>query len=172
MHKNELFRNKEYIPSNPFNLYNSQLNYCKPVWFEKPGSLEPWFKPVKKLEIDIVSPRIWKRTAKAQKGFLKYGLRNTSKAKGDHFTQNLFWYSTYRTSYIIVRPLMNFLRCNVTTICIKKKLPVSPDFSNLKTKYSRNRIRKQIVPAFKTFFNPKVEKALARFSEAKDGLTF
>ena len=112
-------------------------------------------------------PRVNKIIPKTKKGFLKYGLQAINKTKLDNCNTNTFWYSTYKTNYTIVRPLMNFLRCNITMICRKNKLPVSPDFSNLKIKYSRNRIRKQIVPTLKTFFNPKIEKALARFSEAK-----
>ena len=78
---------------------------------------------------------------------------------------NIFWYSTYKTSYTVVRPLLNCLRCNITMSCISSCLPVYPDLSNLKMRYSRNRIRKQILPTIKLFLNPKVEKAVFQFSE-------
>ena len=78
---------------------------------------------------------------------------------------NIFWYSSYKTSYTVVRPLMNCLRYTITTSCVLSCLPVYPDLSNLNMRYSRNRIRKQILPTIKLFLNPKVEKALFQFSE-------
>ena len=78
---------------------------------------------------------------------------------------NIFWYSIYKTNYTIVRPLMNCLRSNITRASTLSGLPVYPDFSNLKMRYSRNRIRKQIIPAIKFFLNPKTEKAVFQFSE-------
>lgn len=78
---------------------------------------------------------------------------------------NLFWYSNCKTSYTIVRPLLNSLRSTITMGCISTDLPIYPDLSNLTMKYSRNRIRTQIVPTIKFFFNPKIEKTLFKFSE-------
>lgn len=73
---------------------------------------------------------------------------------------NIFWYSVCSTSYTIVRPLMSCLRSNITLACVSTLLPVYPDLSNLKMRYSRNRIRKQIVPTIKFFLNPRLEKAM------------
>ena len=78
---------------------------------------------------------------------------------------NVFWYSTYKTNYTIVRPLMKFSRRTVTLNCRLRGLPVYPDLSNSKLRYSRNRIRKQIIPAIKFLLNPKIERALFQFSE-------
>ena len=78
---------------------------------------------------------------------------------------DVFWYFTFKTSYTIVRPLMNCLRGSVATACVLTSLPVYPDLSNLKMRYSRNRIRKQIIPAIKFFLNPKTERALFQFAE-------
>ena len=77
----------------------------------------------------------------------------------------VFWYSISKTNYTIVRPLIDFSRCKITMACTLFFLPVYPDLSNLKTRYSRNRIRKQIIPTIQFFFNPKAEKALFQFSE-------
>ena len=78
---------------------------------------------------------------------------------------DVFWYPSHTTSYTIVRPLVACLRSTITLACISTLLPVYPDLSNLKIGYSRNRIRKQIVPTIKFFLNPKAEKALFQFSE-------
>ena len=77
----------------------------------------------------------------------------------------LFWYSILKTSYSIVRPLLSFSRSTITITCTLVFLPVYPDRSNYKIRYSRNRLRQQIIPSIQFFFNPKVEKALFQFSE-------
>ena len=78
---------------------------------------------------------------------------------------NIFFYSTSKTNYTVVRPLINCSRRTITMTCLLSQLPVYPDISNLKVRYSRNRIRKQIIPSIQFFFNPKVEKTLFKFSE-------
>ena len=78
---------------------------------------------------------------------------------------NVFWSSTSKTNYTIVRPLIRFSRRTVTLNCFLRGLPVYPDLSNSKMRYSRNRIRKQIIPAMKFLLNPKLERALFQFSE-------
>lgn len=77
----------------------------------------------------------------------------------------IFWYSISKTNYTIVRPLINLSRCTITMSCILIFLPVYPDLTNFKKRYSRNRMRQQIIPSIQFFFNPKVEKALFKFSE-------
>ena len=85
-----------------------------------------------------------------------------------YIVPNVFWYSVYKTSYTAVRPLMNCLRGTITMACVSTCLPIYPDLSNLKMGYSRNRIRRQILPTIKLFLNPKVEKALFVFSESSN----
>ena len=70
-----------------------------------------------------------------------------------------------KTNYTIVRPLINCSRRTITMACVLSKLPVYPDLTNAKVRYSRNRLRKQIIPSLQFFFNPQVEKALFKFSE-------
>jgi tRNA(Ile)-lysidine synthase len=45
------------------------------------------------------------------------------------------------------------------------KIPLYPDKTNQSLNYSRNRIRKQILPTIRFFFNPKVDNVLFQFSE-------
>ena len=68
-------------------------------------------------------------------------------------------------NYNIIRPLLNCSRFLLTKLCEHSKLPVYPDKSNQIVQYSRNRIRKQIIPSLKIFFNPQVEDAIFRFAE-------
>ena len=78
---------------------------------------------------------------------------------------NIFFYYPSKTNYTVVRPLINCSRRTITMACLLSQLPVYPDISNLKVRYSRNRIRKQMIPSIQFFFNPKVEKSLFKFSE-------
>jgi tRNA(Ile)-lysidine synthase TilS/MesJ len=62
----------------------------------------------------------------------------------------------------IIRPLIKKTRFDIKNICKTWKLPLLPDQTNQETKYSRNRLRKQVVPTFRFFFNPKVDLNLSR----------
>lgn len=65
----------------------------------------------------------------------------------------------------IIRPLLDLKRENITTVCKTFNLPVYPDKSNRSVQYSRNRIRKQIIPSIKRFLNPQVENSLFKTAE-------
>lgn len=65
----------------------------------------------------------------------------------------------------IIRPLLDLKRESITTICQNFKIPVYPDKSNRSIQYSRNRIRKQILPSMKCFLNPQVENSLFKVAE-------
>lgn len=54
-------------------------------------------------------------------------------------------------------------------ICNSWKIPLFPDQSNQKLKYQRNRIRKQILPALRFFFNPQIDTTLYQFIEILKG---
>lgn len=66
---------------------------------------------------------------------------------------------------IVVRPLLDLSRGTITAICKYGKLPVYPDRSNQSLHYSRNRIRKQILPGIQLFLNPQAEDVLFQFAE-------
>lgn len=70
-----------------------------------------------------------------------------------------------KKDYKLIRPLLNCSRYYITRMCEQLNLPVYPDKSNRTVQYSRNRIRKQILPSLKIFFNPQVEDAIFRFAE-------
>jgi tRNA(Ile)-lysidine synthetase-like protein len=65
----------------------------------------------------------------------------------------------------LIRPLLNFSRTDITKLCNFWKLPFYPDKSNQHLNYSRNRIRKQILPTIRFFFNPQIDNILNQFSE-------
>ncbi|RYX87930.1 hypothetical protein EON73_00105 [bacterium] len=70
-----------------------------------------------------------------------------------------------RKKHKIIRPLLDFKRESITMICKDFKMPVYPDKSNKSVRYSRNRIRKQIIPSIKYFFNPQLEDSLFKMAE-------
>lgn len=82
------------------------------------------------------------------------------------------WVCHKRGKYKLVRPLLSLSRDQLTQLCCSLPLPVYPDRSNQSAMFSRNRIRKQILPSIKLLLNPQVERSLFRFAEwvAKDRL--
>lgn len=70
-----------------------------------------------------------------------------------------------------IRPLLPLKRLETGKICMFWQLPHYPDLSNQKLKFLRNRLRKQLLPTLKMFFNPQVENVLLQFAkiiEAED----
>ena len=64
-----------------------------------------------------------------------------------------------------IRPLLALNRFDISKLCIYWELPVYPDQSNQKMSFLRNRIRKQLLPTIKLFFNSRIENILLQFSE-------
>jgi hypothetical protein len=71
-------------------------------------------------------------------------------------TKKFFFYS---------RPLLNLTRYEIKHICQVFNLPILPDKTNQFVFYTRNRLRKQLLPLLRIFFNPKIEKHLFQFAE-------
>jgi len=65
----------------------------------------------------------------------------------------------------IIRPLLKITRIDVRNLCTTLKLPLYPDETNQKLIYSRNRLRKQVFPTFRFFFNPKVDFSFSRYND-------
>lgn len=63
----------------------------------------------------------------------------------------------------IIRPLLALNRFEVLKLCIFWELPIYIDLSNSSMNFRRNRIRHQLLPALRTFFNPKIDLALIKF---------
>ena len=78
---------------------------------------------------------------------------------------HFYWYSKAEKDYTIIRPLLNCSRSSISLLCEHTKIPVYPDKSNQTIKYSRNRIRKQLLPTIKLFFNAQVEEAVFKLAE-------
>jgi tRNA(Ile)-lysidine synthase TilS/MesJ len=77
--------------------------------------------------------------------------------------QRLSIFYIKRKKINIIRPLVILNRFQVLKTCIFLHLPLYIDSTNQLTSFRRNRLRHQIYPLFKIFFNPKIDIALARF---------
>ena len=67
--------------------------------------------------------------------------------------------------YKRVRPLLSINRFDIQNLCLLWRLPIYPDRSNKQFIQSRNRIRKQLLPIIRFYFNPQIETVLFQFTE-------
>ena len=75
------------------------------------------------------------------------------------------WSERYTKQCFVVRPLLFVTRFDLKKVCAFWKLPVYPDQTNEKLVYFRNRIRKQLLPLLRFFFNPQIDKLFLQFAE-------
>ncbi len=71
-------------------------------------------------------------------------------------------------SFKVIRPLLNYSRKDIERYCIENELYPNNDSSNLNTKYARNNIRHNIMPALQGI-NPNIESSLITLSEIAIG---
>ena len=64
----------------------------------------------------------------------------------------------------LVRPLLLSTRSNTSGACRFWQLPIYPDSTNQEVRHLRSRVRKQLLPAIRFLFNPKVDRALLQES--------
>nr|YP_009105393.1 hypothetical chloroplast RF62 [Koliella longiseta]AIT94037.1 hypothetical chloroplast RF62 [Koliella longiseta] len=88
------------------------------------------------------------------------------------------WYEKNTKQSFVVRPLLFITRFDLKKVCAFWHLPVYPDQTNEKLVYFRNRVRKQLLPLLRFFFNPQIDKLFLQFAEIAnteqlylDGLT-
>lgn len=60
----------------------------------------------------------------------------------------------------LIRPLLALNRFQALKICVFFLLPINIDSTNKSLSFRRNRLRIQILPLFKIFFNPRVDMAV------------
>ncbi len=68
----------------------------------------------------------------------------------------------------VIRPILNFSRKYIEEYCIKNELYPNNDSSNGNTKYARNNIRHNIMPAIKVI-NPNIENSLITLADIASG---
>ena len=65
----------------------------------------------------------------------------------------------------LVRPLLALSRHDVKQLCQFWGMPIYPDRTNEQLRFSRNRVRKQLLPMLRSFFNPQVDVVLSQLGE-------
>lgn len=79
-----------------------------------------------------------------------------------HSSRSLNIFYIKRKKISLIRPLLALNRFQILKICVFFSLPINIDSTNKFINFRRNRLRRQILPLFKAFFNPNVDIALTR----------
>ena len=88
------------------------------------------------------------------------------------FKNSFFIISKLKNKRVVIRPILFLNRFDLKKLCEYWQLPLYPDKSNQKIKYYRNRIRKQLLPTLRFFFNPKIDTILFQFTEISNAESF
>ena len=72
-----------------------------------------------------------------------------------------------QNNFKLGRPLLNVHRFEIRQFVRFWKLPIYSDRSNQKTHFLRNKIRKQLMPTLRIFFNPQIDTVLLNFVEIR-----
>ncbi|MBW4450581.1 MAG: tRNA lysidine(34) synthetase TilS [Spirirestis rafaelensis WJT71-NPBG6] len=92
-------------------------------------------------------------------------LYNLMRGTGADGLQALTWQRPLSDNILLVRPLLEVTRAQTKDFCENLQLPIWEDSTNEDLKYTRNRIRLELLPYLQENFNPKVESALAQTAE-------
>ena len=92
-------------------------------------------------------------------------LYNLMRGAGADGLGSLTWLRSLNTSLKLVRPLLTVARCETYEFCQRQQLPICEDPVNQELKFTRNRIRQQLIPYLQEQFNHQVETHLAQTSE-------
>ncbi len=65
----------------------------------------------------------------------------------------------------IARPLYDLTRADVEAYCASQGLEPRRDSSNNDLKYRRNRVRAELLPNLRTYYNPRVQEAILRLAD-------
>lgn len=101
-------------------------------------------------------------TASDRSETLLYNLIRGSGADG---MQALTWKRPLTDRIWLARPLLETSRSATGKFCQDLQLPIWKDSTNEDVKYTRNRIRQELIPYLQNNFNPKVESNLAQTAE-------
>jgi tRNA(Ile)-lysidine synthase len=92
-------------------------------------------------------------------------LYNLMRGTGADGLQALTWQRPLTDNILLVRPLLEITRAQTGDFCTDFQLPIWEDSTNEDLKYTRNRIRLELLPYLQENFNPQVESALAQTAE-------
>nr|QXT44775.1 hypothetical protein RF62 [Nitellopsis obtusa] len=91
---------------------------------------------------------------------------NLFKGSGLHGLHSLTWKrKIHKNTIHLVRPLLSTTRGELSQIFQQIKIPLCLDSTNLNLRIYRNRIRYQLLPYLRLFFNPNLDRSIAQFAE-------
>ncbi len=92
-------------------------------------------------------------------------LYNLVRGSGADGLQALTWQRLLAPGIHLIRPLLDTTRTQTGQFCQEMNLTVWEDSANQDLHYARNRIRRELIPFLKEYFNPQVESTLAQTAE-------
>lgn len=92
-------------------------------------------------------------------------LYNLIRGAGTDGLSALTWKRSLTENIKLVRPLLEISREQTYQFCQQFQLLIWEDILNQNLKYTRNRIRLELLPYLQTHFNPQVEEALTQTAE-------
>ncbi|MFP5269242.1 tRNA lysidine(34) synthetase TilS [Coleofasciculus sp.] len=104
-------------------------------------------------------------TAHTQSDRAETVLYNLIRGTGVDGLQSLTWQRPLVPGVQLVRPLLEVTRGETGEFVDQQHLPVWLDAYNQDLRYARNRIRQEVLPYFKTHFNPQVETVVGHTAE-------
>ena len=91
-------------------------------------------------------------------------LYNLIRGSGSDGLSSLWWQRPLSDTIQLVRPLLNVQRRQTGSFCQQFQLPIWEDSTNREIRYTRNRIRLQLIPELENI-NPQVQTHLANTAE-------
>nr|YP_010932736.1 hypothetical chloroplast RF62 [Klebsormidium elegans]WKT06720.1 hypothetical chloroplast RF62 [Klebsormidium elegans] len=178
----------------PFWRWNLGIVSCDHAWFDlksKPClqiSQLAWYNQIKcyqsiipKQAISEAKARSWRyesfarigrshhysqiltgHTASDRAETLFYSLLRGSSQAG---LQSLSWQRKLDFGIFLTRPMLTITRSQSAMICKRQNFCIVLDPSNQRNEWHRNRIRRQILPYLRKYFNPKTDQILCHLAE-------
>ena len=120
--------------------------------FYKFKKIKIYFSSEAKPIVASLAERLLHKSSAAREAITSYNHKNSSSFK----------------KISLIRPFLYLTRTDVNKLSNFWEIPVYPDKSNQFLNYSRNRIRKQILPTLRFFFNPQIDNILYQFNDISD----
>lgn len=115
-----------------------------------------------KKQLNSIKPNLYQKLKTCKKNlFFKEIKKENIKLFRNH--QNFL--KNKKDIVLIIRPLLSLTRYEIKIINITYQTPIFPDKTNQKQIYTRNRIRNQLVPTLRFFFNPQIDNLFFQYNE-------
>nr|YP_009739194.1 tRNA(Ile)-lysidine synthase [Palmaria decipiens]QIC19633.1 tRNA(Ile)-lysidine synthase [Palmaria decipiens] len=90
-------------------------------------------------------------------------LQNTLRGSSPDNLNSLIWNRALTNRIRLVRPLIDIPRTEISWFCRHYYLPIWSDNTNIFYSKTRNRMRQEMIPYIKLYFQPKIEQQISNF---------